>query len=76
MNEITDNDEFIGMLFKADEFGQRRGYLYLQPAQFDKIMGNLATGTVVTLYSREGTQSECDLVLSVHVYTRVIETQA
>jgi hypothetical protein len=75
MNEITDNDEVIGILFKVDEFEQRRGYLYLHPAQFDKLMGNLAASTCVTLYSRQGTQSECDLIISVHTYTKVIAPQ-
>jgi hypothetical protein len=75
MNEITDNDDVIGILFKVDEVEQRRGYLYLHPAQFDQLMGNLATSTVVTLYSREGTQSECDLIVSVHAFTKVIAPQ-
>ena len=75
MNEITGNDDVIGILFKLDEFEQRRGYLYLHPAQFDKLMGNLAANTSVMLYSRQGTQSECDLIISVHTYTKVIASQ-
>ena len=40
MREITDNDDAIGILFKTGvkEFELRRGYLYLHPAQFDKLM--------------------------------------
>jgi hypothetical protein len=75
MNEITDNDDVTGILFKVDEYEQRRGYLYLHPAQFDKLIGNLATSTVVTLYCRQGTQSECDLIVSVHLYTKIIAPQ-
>jgi hypothetical protein len=75
MNEITDNDDVIGILFKVDEFEQRRGYLYLHPAQYYNLMGNLATSTALTLYSRQGTQSECDLIVSVHLYTKMIAPQ-
>jgi hypothetical protein len=75
MNEITDNDDVIGILFKVDEFEQRQGYLYLHPAQFDKLMGNLATSTAVTLYSRQGNQSECELIVSVHLHTKLIAPQ-
>ena len=43
MKEITDSDDAIGILFKTGvkEFELRRGYLYLHPAQFDKLLGNL-----------------------------------
>ena len=47
MNEITDNDGVIGILFEPsfdaefDEFPIRRGYLYLHPDQFGKRIGNL-----------------------------------
>ena len=76
MNEITGNDDVIGILFKLDEFEQRRGYLYLHPAQFDKLMGNLAANTSVTLYSRQGTQSECDLIIRADLYTKTIAPQS
>ena len=68
MNEITDNDDVIGILFKAgvdkkyEKIGVRRGYLYLRPAQFDKLIGNLTTGTEIRFYTRQGVQSECDLI--------------
>lgn len=72
MNEVTDNDGVIGILFKVDEFEQRRGHVFLHPAQFDKLMGNLATSTGVTLYSRQAAQSECDLIVRVDLNTKII----
>lgn len=75
MNEITDNDDVIGILFKPDEYELRRGYLYLHPDQFDKLIGNLTPDTKIKFYSRQGVQSECDLIVSVHATTRKIEPQ-
>jgi hypothetical protein len=77
MNEITDNDHVIGILFKTGvkEFELRRGYLYLHPAQFDKLMGNLTTGTEIRFYTRQGVQSECDLIVRADV-TRKFEPQS
>ena len=74
MNEITDNDDVIGILFKTGvkEFELRRSYLYLHPAQFDKLMGNLTTGTEIRFYIRQGVQSECDLIVRADV-TRKFE---
>jgi hypothetical protein len=78
MNEITDNDDVIGILFKAevDEFELRRGYLYLHPAQFDKLIGNLATSMEIRFHSRQGVQSECDLIVRVAVWTKTIAPQS
>ena len=72
MNEITDNDDVIGILFKTGvkEFELRRGYLYLHPAQFDKLMGNLTTGMEIRFYTRQGVQSECDLIVRADVTKR------
>jgi hypothetical protein len=77
MNEITDNDDVIGILFKTGvkEFELRRSYLYLHPAQFDKLMGNLTTGTEIRFYTRQGVQSECDLIVKADV-TRKFEPQS
>jgi hypothetical protein len=75
MNEITDNDDVIGILFKPDEFELRRGYLYLHPNQFDKLLSNLATGTKIRFYSRQGVRSECELITRVDVTTKKIEPQ-
>ena len=77
MNEITDNDDVIGILFKTGvkEFELRRSYLYLHPAQFDKLMGNLTTGTEIRFYTRQGVQSECDLIVRADV-TRKFEPQS
>ena len=73
MSEITDNDDVVGILFTTGvkEFELRRGYLYLHPAQFDKLMGNLTTGTEIRFYSsRQGVQSECDLIVRADVTKR------
>ena len=74
MNEITDNDHVIGILFKTGvkEFELRRTYLYLHPAQFDKLLGNLTTGAEIRFYIRQGVQSECDLIVRADV-TRKFE---
>ena len=78
MNEITDNEDVIGILFKAevDEFELRRGYLYLHPAQFDKLMGNLATSMELRLHARQGVQSGCDLIVRIAVWTRTTAPQS
>ena len=78
MNEITNTDDVIGILFKTGvkEFELRRGYLYLHPAQFDKLMGNLSTDTGIRFYTRQSIQSECELIFQVEVYTHRIESLA
>ena len=78
MSEITDNDDVIGILFEAevDESELRRGYLYLHPAQFDKLIGNLATSMEIRFHSRQGVQSECDLIVRVAVWTKTIAPQS
>jgi hypothetical protein len=76
MNEITVNDDVIGILFKPDEFESRRGHLFLRPDQFDKLLGGLATGMKISLYSRQGIQSECDLIVRVDVTTRRIQLES
>ena len=78
MNQITDNDDVIGILFKAevDESELRRGYLYLHPAQFDKLIGNLATSMEIRFHSRQGVQSECDLIVRVAVWTKTMAPQS
>ena len=81
LNEITDNDDVIGILFKASfdkkyEIGVRHGYLFLHPDQFDKLIGNLTTGTKIRFYTRQDVQSECDLIGKVEVTTRKIEPQS
>ena len=78
MNEITNNDDVIGILFKTGvkEFELRRGYLYLHPAQFDKLMGNLTSGMEIRFYTRQGVQSECGLIFKVEVYTQRIDSPA
>jgi hypothetical protein len=78
MSEITNNDDVIGIMFKTGvkEFELRRGYLYLYPAQFEKLMGNLTTGTEIRFYTRQGVQSECDPIFKVEVYTQRIESPA
>lgn len=75
MNEIADNDNAIGILFKTGvkEFELRRGHLYLHPAQFDKLMGNLTTDMEIRFYTRQGV-AECDLIFKVEVYTHRIES--
>jgi len=52
----------------------RRGYLYLHPAQFDKLMGNLTTDMEIRFYTRQGVQAECDLIFKVEVCTHRIES--
>jgi hypothetical protein len=76
MKQLTDNDDAIGILFKTGvkEFDLRRGYLYLHPAQFDKLMGNLTTDMEVRIYTRQSIQSECELIFQVEVYTHRIES--
>ena len=82
LNEITDNDDVIGILFKAsfdkkyEKIGVRHGYLFLHPDQFDKLIGNLTTGTKIRFYTRQDVQSECDLIGKVEVTTRKIEPQS
>jgi hypothetical protein len=76
MDEITDNHDVIGILFKIDEFELRRGYLYLHPDQFDKLIGNLATGMKIRFYSRQGVRSECDLIVRADVTTKKIEPRS
>jgi hypothetical protein len=73
-NEIT--DDVIGILFKPDENELRRGYLYLHPDQFDKLIGNLTPSMQIRLYSRQGVQSECDLIVRVDVTTKKFEPQS
>jgi hypothetical protein len=51
------------------------GYLYLHPDQFDKLIGNLTPDMKIRFYSRQGVQSECDLIVSVDVYTKKFEPQ-
>jgi hypothetical protein len=50
MNEITENGDVIGILFKAavNKFKLRRGYLYLHPAQFDKLIRNMTPSMQIT----------------------------
>ena len=45
-------------LFKTGvkEFELRRTYLYLHPAQFDKLLGNLTTGAEIRFYIQQGVQ--------------------
>jgi hypothetical protein len=74
MNEITDG--VIGILFKAEVNELRRGRLYLHPAQFDKLMGDLAIDKKIRFYSRQGVQSECDLIVRVDVWTKIIAPQS
>ena len=78
MSEITDNDDVVGILFTTGvkEFELRRGYLYLHPAQFDKLIGNLATSMEIRFHSRQGVQSECDLIVRVAVWTKTIAPQS
>ena len=73
-NEII--DDVIGILFKADENELRRGYLYLHPDQFDKLIGNLAPSMQIRFYSRQGVQSECDLIVRVDATTKKFEPQS
>lgn len=68
-NEIT--DDVIGILFKADETEWRRGYLYLHPDQFDKLVGKLTIGMKIRLHSRQSAQSKCDLIERVDVTTKL-----
>lgn len=78
MKQLTDNDDAIGILFTTGvkEFDLRRGYLYLHPAQFDKLMGNLSTDTEIRFYTRQSIQSEYELIFQVEVYTHRIECLA
>ena len=63
LNEITDKDDVIGILFKAsfdkkyEKIGVRHGYLFLHPDQFDKLIGNLTTGTKIRFYTLDRTFS-------------------
>ena len=73
MSQITDNDDVIGILLTGvKEFELRRTYLYLHPAQFDKLLGNLTTGAEIRFYIQQGVQSECDLIVRADV-TRKFE---
>ena len=74
MNKITNTDDVIGILFKTGvkEFELRRGYLYLHPAQFDKLMGNMTTAMEIRFCTRQSVQSQCDLIFKVEVYTQRI----
>ena len=58
---------------KYEKIGVRHGYLFLHPDQFDKLIGNLTTGTKIRFYTRQDVQSECDLIGKVEVTTRKIE---
>jgi len=74
MNEITNTDDVIGILFKTGvkEFELRRGYLYLHPAQFDKLMGTMTTAMEIRCCTRQSLQSQCDLIFKVEVCTQRI----
>jgi hypothetical protein len=75
LNEIIDNDDVIGILFKEtteNALQLYRGYLFLHPDQFETLFGNLAAGTRITLYSSKGVQSNCDLITRVDVTTKNI----
>jgi hypothetical protein len=62
-------------LHKVDEFELRRGEVFLHPDQFDKLLGNLATGMEIRFYSRQGVQAEYDLIVRADVTARKIEPQ-
>ena len=76
-DEVTDNDDVIGIILKADEFEHRHGKLFLHPSQFDKIMPimGLATRAGVTLFVRESTQPECYLIVRADFGTTLIAPQ-
>ena len=73
-NEVTANDDVIGIVLKANEFDHRQGNLFLHPSQFDKIMPimGLATRAGVTLFVRESTQPECYLIVRADFGTTLI----
>jgi len=50
INEITENGDVIGILFKAavNKFKLRRGFLYLHAAQFDKLIRNMTPSMQIT----------------------------
>jgi len=73
-DEVTANDDVIGIVLKANEFEHRQGNLFLHPSQFDKIMPimGLATRAGVTLFVRESTQPECYLIVRADFGTTLI----
>ena len=81
MNEITDNDGVIGILFEPsfdeefDECPIRRGYLYLHPDQFGKRIGNLEPNIKIRFYCRQAVQSKSDLIVWADVTTKKFEPQ-
>ena len=76
-DEVTANDDVIGIVFKANEFEHRQGNLFLHPSQFDKIVPlmGLATRTGVTLSVRESARPECYLIVRADFGTTLIAPQ-
>jgi hypothetical protein len=69
-DEITADDDVIGIILKADEYEHRRAEVFVSASQFDGLRNNLSTSTAITLYCRESAQSESDLIVSVHFSQR------
>jgi hypothetical protein len=77
-DEVTVNDSVIGIVLKADEYDHRQGHVYLVASQFEKLvskMNSLTSSTAVTLYFRESTLSERDLIVRVDLYTKMVAPQ-
>jgi hypothetical protein len=73
-DEVTANDDVIGIILEANVFEHRHGNLFLHSSQFDKIMHlmGLATRAGVTLFLRESTQPECYLIVRADFGTTLI----
>ncbi len=77
INEIT--DDVIGILVKVTtktgRYTMLQGSLFLNPAQFDKLVGNLATGMEMMFYFRQSIQSQSYLIGTVEFCSMNIEPQ-
>jgi hypothetical protein len=65
------SDDVIGIIFRGDEQGNRRGYLWVSPSQFDKLLRSFGS---IRFYCREG-QSERELIKSAHFSTRGFDSR-
>jgi hypothetical protein len=73
-DELITNDNVVGIFLHE----HKRAHVYVSPSQFEKLMSSLGLGTRtdVMLYLRESVRPECDLIVRVDFYTRVVGDEA
>jgi hypothetical protein len=73
-DEVTTTDNIIGIVLKPNEFDHRQGYVFLHPAQFERLTSamNFPSKIEIRLYLRPSAQSGCELIMQIDFNAKII----